>query len=213
MRKEFIKRAYDANAFTAASAEGQAVNPNIWDTRLRDYQTANLVVAPLGEQFDLTGPGADLRVTIDETPDAATDLTEGDDVAVSAITTRNVIFTPTQRAARYQISQKEFVRAFFNTMDNAVKKLGYKLALRKDNLAISVLNAAAGTTIVANGGTAGSLTSADTLGYDEVINAARAIKNNLYVPVDMIVNMYQASALLRRDKVVKAKEFGSREAL
>jgi len=219
MRKEIIKRAYDANAFTAAGAEGIAVNPNIWDMKLRDYQSENLVVAPLAEQFDLTGPGADLKVTIDEKPAAAAaDLTEGNDVAVTAITTRPVTFTPTQRAARYQISQKEFVRAFFNSMENATKKLAYQLALKKDTLAISVLDTAAGTslvpaTAVAAARAAGNLTAADTLGYDEIINGARAIKNSLYVPADLIVNFYQGADLLRLDKVNKANEFGSREGL
>ena len=219
MRKELIKRAYDANAFTAVSAEGTAVNPNIWDTRLREYQSENLVVAPLAEQFDLTGAGADLKVTIDEKPAAAAAaLTEGSDVAVTAITTRNVTFTPTQYAARYQISQKEYVRAFFNTMENATKKIGYQLALAKDNLAITVIEAAAGTSIVpatavTAGRAAGDLTSADTLGYDEIISGARVIKSNLYVPADLIVNFYQGADLLRLDSVNEANKFGSREAL
>ena len=214
MRKEFIKRALDANAFDAAGAEGTAVNPNIWDTRLRDYQSEALVVAPLAEQYDLTGPGADLKVTIDEKPSAAAAaLTEGNDVSVTAITTRPITFTPTQYAARYQVSQKEFVRAFFNTMENATKKLGYQLALAKDTLCITKLDAAAGTTIAPTGGTIGSLTSSHTIGYDEIINAARAIKNNLYTPASLIVNHFQAADLLRLDKVNKANEFGSREGL
>lgn len=219
MRTEILKRALDANAFDAAGAEGTAVNPNIWNTKLREYQSENLVVAPLAEQFDLTGPGADLKVTIDEKPAAAAAaLTEGDDVAVTAITTRNVTFTPTQYAARYQISQKEYVRAFFNTMENATKKLGYQLALKKDTLAISVLEAAAGTSIVpatavAATRAAGDLTAADTLGYDEIISAARAIKGNLYVPSELIVNFFQGADLLRLDSVNEANKFGSREAL
>ena len=219
MKKEFLIRALDANAFDAAGTEGQAVNPNIWDTRLREYQEEALVVSPLAQTFDLTGPGADLKVTIDEVPSAAAAaLTEGNDVAVTAITTRNVTFTPSQYAARYQISQKEYVRAFFNVMENATKKLGYQLALSRDTRSIAVLEAGASTSIVpATAVTAsrdaGDLTSADTIGYDEIISGARAIKVNKYVPKTLIVNMFQAADLLRLDKVNKANEFGSREAL
>ena len=117
-KRQFLKRAIDnANAFYTGQSEAQAVNPNIWDMRLREFEEANLVFTPQTEQFDFRGVGTDYKVTIDEAPSAATELTETVDVAISSFSTRNVTFDPTEYGAAYQLTRKEAVRAFFNVAD------------------------------------------------------------------------------------------------
>lgn len=213
-KKELIKRAIDANGLTSASAEGTAINPNIWDFRLREFERANLVFSNLAESFDLRGPGADLKVTIDDAPSAAAALVETDDVSISTFSTRNVTFDPSEYGAAYQVSDKEMRRSFFNVMERMSAKLGYSMALKKDSQGISVARTAAGVTVLANDVSAGTdLASTDTLGYEEIINAARGIENNNYRPTDLVVNNYQKAQLLKLDKVNKANEFGTRDAV
>lgn len=213
-KKELIKRAIDANGLTSAGAEGTAINPNIWDRRLREFEEANLVFTNLAEEFDLRGPGADLKVTIDDAPSAAAALVETDDVSITTFSTRNVTFTPSEYGGAYQVSDKEMRRAFFNVMDRMTRKLGYSMALKKDSVGIAAARTAAGTTILANNVAAATdLASTDTLGYEEIIDAARAIENNNYVPRDIVINNYQKAQLLKLDKVNKANEFGTRDAV
>lgn len=213
-KKELIKRAIGANGLTSAGAEGTAINPNIWDTRLREFEQANLVFTNLAEQFDLRGPGADLKVTIDDAPSAAAALVETDDVTVSTFSTRNITFTPTEQGAAYQLSDKEMRRAFFNVMERMTKKLGYSLALRKDSLGITEAKTNATHSVLANDVAAATdLASTDTLGYAEIIDAARKIENSHYRPVALVMNNYQKAQVLKLDKVNKANEFGTRDAV
>lgn len=213
-REEIIQRAVDANALTSISAAGQAINPNIWDTVLRDYETEKLIVTPMAQLFDFRGFGVDYRVTIDSTPTEADALVETDPISISAISTRNVVFTPTEYGAAFQVTDKEMNRAFFNTMSNFSKKLGYKLALKKDSLAVATARAGAGNTILANGrATAGDLVAGDNLGYTEIIDAARTIENAFYEPHSIVINNFQKAQLLSLDKVNKANEFGTRDGV
>jgi HK97 family phage major capsid protein len=213
-KQEMIKRAYDGNALTSLAAAGTVINPNIWDTQIRDFLEAKLVVQPLCEVFDFRSPGVDYKVTIDETPAVASAVSEASNLTVVAFATRNVTFTPSEVGVAYQVTQKELNRAFFNVMDRMTKKIGYSLALARDTDAISTAQTAASNTVIANGVAAvSSLASTDTLGYEEVIEAARKIENYNYTPVDMVINNYQKAQLLSLDKVNKANEFGTRDAV
>lgn len=213
-KTEFIQRAIDANALTSVSAAGTAINPNNWDFKLRDYEEANLVMVQLCEPFDFRGPGSDYKVTIDVAPTAAVALTETSDISVSTSSTRNITFTPTEYGKACQVSQKEINRSFFNTMDRYSKMLGYSLALGKDTAAITAARGVSTTVIMPNSKSAATaLASTDTIGYTEVIKAAQAIEGSLYTPSVLVVNHIQKAQLLALDKVNKANEFGSRDAI
>ena len=213
--REFIKRALDSsNAFFSTQTEAVAVNPNIWDRRLRDYQEKLLIVTPLAEQYDFRGDGVDYRVTIDESPSAATDLTETTDVAISAFATRYTTFTPTERGAAYQLTRKEAARAFFNVAERMVTKLGYSLAQRKDALAVTQIQTDATTTIMPNSVTAETaLASTDTLDYDVILTGKSTIENLYYLPIDLLINFTQKQQILNLGTVNKANEFGTRDAI
>jgi len=86
--------------------------------------------------------------------------------------------------------------------------------LKKDSLAVAKLRTGATTTILANGKSAVSaLASSDTLGYAEIINAARTIENYFYEPHSIVINNFQKAQLLSLDKVNKANEFGTRDGV
>ena len=196
-KKDFIKRAIDStNGFGTFQAEGAAVNPNIWDFRLRDYEEKLLVITPQAEQFDFRGAGTDYKVTIDDAPSAAAALTETVDVPISAFSTRNITFDPSEYGAAYQLSRSEAVRAFFNVAERMTKKLGYSMAQKKDALAYSTVKAGAGNSVIANSKTSSSLVaSTDTLGYDEVTSAIRLIEEDIYTPMKMFISFKQKQDL------------------
>ncbi len=214
-KRNFIKKALDTtNAFFSTQSEAVAVNPNIWDKRLRDYQEKNLIVTPLAEQFDFRGDGVDYKVTIDEAPSAASALVETDDIGISSFSTRNTTFTPTEYGAAYQLTRKEAVRAFFNVAERMVKKLGYSLAQKKDSLAVSCLQTDAGNIVMPNSKTAASaLESTDTLDYDAILRGKTAIENALYTPESLLINYTQKQQLLNIESVNKSNEFGTRAAI
>jgi len=214
-KKEFMKAALDtSNAFISTDSEAVAVNPNIWDFRLRDYEEKQLVFTPQTEQFDFRGSGVDYKVTIDEAPSAAAALVETDDVSISSFTTRPVTFTPTEYGAAYQITRKEAVRAFFNVAERMVVKLGYSMAQKKDSLGVSTAVAGATTALLVNSKSVTSdLASTDTLDYASITKGARSIEALLYTPVDLFVNHYGKQQLLDLTTVHKANEFGTRDAI
>ncbi len=214
-RKELIKQSLDTtNGFIfLTNSEAQAVAPNMWDFRLRDYQEKILVVTPLAERVDFRGPGQDYKVTIDEAPAVAAALVETTDISISDFTTRNVTFTPTEYGAGYQLTRAEAVRAFFNVAEKMTKKLSYSLAMKKDALAVTEIQS--GSNIVyPNGVTAATdLTSTDTLDYSSIINAKKGIENNLYIPDVLLINFTQKAQLLEDTKIHLADNFGTRAAL
>jgi len=214
-KKEFIKKAIDSsNAFYSHQTEAIAVNPNIWDFKLREYEEQNLVVTNLAEMYDFRNAGVDYTITVDDTPSAAAALTETVDITITAFSTRNVTYTPTEQGAAYQLTRKEAVRAFFNVAERMVKKLGYALATRKDDLAISVASAGAGNSVLVNSKSATTdLASTDTLNYASITKSARLIEDDLYTPKYLVVNPTGKQQILDLTTVHKANEFGTRDAI
>jgi len=216
-KREFIKRALDTtNGFILSeSAEAQAVNPNIWDYKLREFEEQNLVVTNLAESYDLRGPGSDLKITVDDAPSAAAALVETTDVTISAYSTRNVTYTPTEQGAAYQVTRKEAVRSFFDVMSRMVRKLGYSMALRKDNLAVSVARAGAGNSVIVNDvSVATDIASTDTLNYAAITKAIQENAADYYINSEyLVINYYQEKQLLDLGTINKANEFGTRDAI
>ena len=214
-KKEFLKRAIDSNAFVSTDSEATAVNPNIWDYKLREYEEKFLVVTPLGEQFDFRSPGVDWKVTVDDAPSAAAALTETVDVPISAFSTRNVTFTPTEYGAAYQLTRKEAVRAFFSVAERMVKKLAYAMADKKDQLAIAAIRGGATNTdvYVNSKTTTTDIASTDTIDYSSILLAAREIEDNYYTAKNVVIAPKQKQNILDLSTVNKVNEFGDRMAL
>lgn len=214
-KKDFIKRSLDTtNAFGSFQDEAEAVNPNIWDFRLREYQEKLLVLTPQAEQFDFRGAGTDYKVTIDEAPSAAAALTETVDVPISAFSTRNVTFDPSEYGAGYQLTRNEAVRAFFNVADRMTKKLGYAMAQKKDSLAYTAVQSGAGNSVIVGTSThASTLGASDTLSYAAITEAIKLIEEDLYMPMDMFISYQQKQDLLNLQTVNEADKFGTRDAV
>jgi hypothetical protein len=218
-KKEFIKRAVqlESTAFTTSDSNASLVNPTLWDRQLREFEQATLVVTPLAEQFDLTMPGADMRVTIDAAPSTASLLTETTDVSVSSISVRQLTFTPKEYGAAYQVTKKESVRSFFPVMDRMTRKLSYSLSLQKDSVGIAALQAASASAnnfVYLNSKTAATAyASTDTLTLSQITTGIAQIESSYYQAKTLVITPSQKKQLLDNTNLSKASEFGTRAAI
>lgn len=215
-KKEFIKKTVDANAAIyniGTNAESIKINPNIWDFKIREYETANLVVAPLAETFDFRGAGVDYKVTVDGAPSASGLLVETDAISVSAVSTRSVTFTPKEYGSRYQVTRKEAVRAFFNLADRMTKKLGYSLFLKKDALAVSCLQAATNIKYANARSVATDVISVDKMTPSLIAEGCKVMENLYFTPKKLVMNYYQKNDLLNNTSITDVSKFGTRTAI
>ena len=216
-KTEFIKRSHDsfgASAFTTTSTAGYAVNPAIWDTTLREYQTKTLVYTAAGTtQYDFRKPGRSLTITIDGAPTAAADLVETNAVAVQAMSNRAVTFTPTEKGVAFEVSKNELEDAFFPVMENMTKKVGYALAQKKDAVGVAAAIAGATTNYTADNVVSSNIASSNTLKLSDFTKAVRAIKNLYYTPTEAFICPSQEEQILNITQVQKANEFGTRSAI
>ena len=215
MANELIKNAFDSNAWVYSdNTYGQAVAPAKYDEMVRDYQTKSLVLAPLAEQFDFTRPGSSWTVTIDAAPTAAALTAETDAAAVSAITNRQVTFTPVEYTKKFEASYTEMEDGFLKFMENASKKIGYAMAQAKDAKCLSSLYAGATSTVYVNSKAASTdLASTDVFNRNAVLRGLNAVKVLLYRPDSLIISNIQEAALLNEGSIYKANEFGTRAAI
>lgn len=182
---EVIQNAIGANGFVTTAASGSLVNPTYWNKQLMSFLDEKLVIANHAKVFDdiLGQDGASFKVTIDTAPTAAAAVAETADVTVSAYETlTQVTFTPSEYAKAYQLSDKEARRSFFSAMENMSRKIGYALALARDDAAVTLLTATTNPSVIANSVAYTALASSDTLDYADVVNAATKIRQALMVP-------------------------------
>jgi hypothetical protein len=215
-KKEFIKRsvgALDANGFFQTSVGGSAVNPNIWDYNLKKFIEQSIIVTPLAEMIDFRSPGVDFKVTIDLAPSIATAQTDTAAVGVSSFSTRNLVMTPSEYGARYQITKGEAVRAFFNVAEKMVSKLGYSMALKKESLAISTLTASTNNIMVNSKTAVTAIASTDTFNTSLLLSGIQKMKLKYYKPKYLVINPVMESALFATANLYKANEFGTRDVI
>ena len=210
---EYFQKAFDSDAFISTTTTAGYVNPTIWEKDLLTSEKQHLVVAPLGKFYDRTNvKGATFNVEIAVTPTAAIDTAETTAVGIDAFTKTQVTFTPTERTKGYEYSNKEEDRTFINIAQEMTAELAYGLALKKDTLAISTSISGAGNSVIVNDGTAGALTTSDTLSYAAIVKArAEILKDNLF-PKYLIINPSMESDLLQLSQFNDYSEFGDQVA-
>ena len=213
---ELVEKAIDSSGFQTTAASADYINPEIWNRMLLEHTESQLVIAKLGRQYNdlLNRPGDVLDVAVDAEPTEASALTESSDVTIDTLSFTQVQFTPTEYGAAYQLSDKEARRSFFDLMQNIVKKLGYRMALKKEKLVISTLAAGAGNSYMANGKTATSdIGSSDTIDELDIVQTRALIKADKYVPTTLIIGVEQEADLLSSAAFQDASKYGSRDAI
>jgi len=208
--KEFIAKAWTSDAFKVTDTSAGYINPEIWNKEVLEHVKANLVVAPLGKQYTdlLNKEGDTLNVTVSVEPTAASAVVETVAVNVVAYTKTQVVFTPTEYGAAYQLTNKEKNRSFINLMQDMTAQLGYALALEKDTLCVSTCTSGAGNAVVANGVLSSAIASSDTIDYDDIVNGMIAIKTDKLNPKYLVVGTEQYGDLLKLDSFRDASQFG-----
>lgn len=213
---EIVDRAITASTgWISTTTSAGYLQPEIWNEKVRAHVMSQLVVAKMGETFlDLEKkPGDTLNVQIDSEPTEASALTETVDVPIDALTFTQVQFTPTEYGAAYQVSDKAARRTFVDLMDNITKKLGYRLALKKEKLVITALTEGAGNAVVANGVTASNIASSDELDEHDILSGRAEMKKDKYVPMDLIISVGQEKSLLGNSLFNNANKYGARDAV
>ena len=212
---ELVKNAIDSSGFQSTATAAGYINPEIWNRQVLQFLEQQLVVADKAKVYDdiLGAPGDTLNVTINSTPTAASAVAESADVSVTAYATTQVVFTPTEYAYRYQISDKESRRAFYDVMSDMTRKIGYGLALARDDAAVSLLQTSAGNSIVANGVDASALASSDEIDYLDVVNAATEVRKDQLIPKYLIVSAGQLGSLTKLPQFYQVDTAGSEETL
>jgi len=214
-RYTIVKNAIDASGFQSTATAAGYINPDIWNTTLLNYETSNLIVAQFGRMYNdlLNQPGEVLNVSVDAEPTSASALTESTDVTIDTLTFTQLTFTPTEYGAAYEVSDKEARRSFFSLMENITKKLGYRLAKKKDTIVINAVTTYAGNAVTANGVISSNITTSDTIDYDDIVNAKVALKQDKYEPKNLIICVEQEGQLMKLADFKQAYAFGGREVI
>jgi N4-gp56 family major capsid protein len=213
--KNFIQKAYDANAFTTAQTTAGYVNPEIWEKELLVHTKANLVLANLAKNYDMRGGanGDTLNVTVGVEPSAASAVLESVSVTVQAYEKTTVIFSPGEKGTAYQMTNKERDRTFIPLMQDMIAQLGYALAKKVDTDCVTALQTATTNKFYANSKAQSSdVESSDTLDYSDVVVMKKAIMNQNLFPKYLVVNPTQYAHLLDEAQFKEAYKFGDQVA-
>ena len=210
-----VSNAIDSNAFISTTTSAGYINPIYWNRELLQHVEETIIVQSFAKVYDdiLNQDGASFNVTVGVEPSAANALTETTDVSISEYTKTQVVFTPTEYGAAYQLSDKEARRAFFSVAQDMTKELGYSLALKRETFARDLIRDEASSNIVANGVDATAIASSDTLTYDLIVNAAAAIRKNKLIPRVLFISPMQKAQLAKNGAFRDASQYGGRETV
>jgi len=214
--KEFVLNAIDSsNGFMSDATSAGYINPAVWNTQVLRHVEDTIVVSRYAKVYnDILGtPGSTLNITLTSAPLGASAVAESADVTIKAYVTTQVIFTPTEYADAYALSDKEARRSFYSVADDMAKKLGYSLALAREVEALAVVTSDAGNAVVANGVTASDIASSDTIDWDDIVNAMSAIRTDKLIPKVLIVNPALLGDLLKLSAFRDASQYGGRETI
>lgn len=211
---EFIAKAYDSDAFTTAQTSAGYINPEVWNKEVLAHVQQNLVVAPLGKQYNdlLDTAGDTLNITIGVEPSVAAAVAESAAVGIDAYTKTQVQFIPTEYGKAYQLTNKEKSRSFINLMQDMTAELGYGLALEKDTLCIALFSGSAGNTMNANGVITSNMASSDTLDYDDIVRGRIMIFEDKLTPYAVVMGYEVYGQLLQLQAVRDVSQFGGNVA-
>lgn len=214
-RRELVLNAIDSNGFQPNATAAGYINPTVWNTQLLQFLEANLVVCRLAKVYnDLLGsPGSTLNVTINSTPLAASAVDTSADVTVSAYAVTQVTFTPVEYAFAYALHDTEARRAFYDVATDMARKIGYALALKRDTLAVALLQASAGNTVNVNGVITSNIASSDTLDFATVVNGATKIRQAYMLPKYLIVSPAAIGQLSKLSQFSYANQAGTTQTL
>lgn len=213
--KELVMNAIGSNGFQSTATAAGYINPEVWNREVLRFVEDAYVVTPFAKVYNdiLGAPGDTLNVTVNSAPAAAAAVLESNDVTIAAYSVTQVVFTPTEYAFAYQLSDKEARRAFYDVASDMARKIGYALAVARDTESISVLQGGAGNAINSNGVVTSDIASSDTLDWDDIVSAKVEIMKDKLIPRVLIVSPGQLGQLMKTAAFRDASQFGGRETI
>jgi N4-gp56 family major capsid protein len=213
--KEFVMNAIDTNGFQSTATAAGYINPEIWNTQVLRHVEDTIIVAKYAKVYNdiLGAPGDTLNVTINSAPAAAAAVLESNDVTIAAYAVTQVIFTPTEYAFAYALSDKQARRAFYDVASDMSQKIGYALALERDTLALTELTSGVGNVVTANSVVSSNITTSDLIDWDDIVNAMTEIRKDKLVPKVLILSPGQLGHLMKNAAFRDASQFGGRETI
>lgn len=214
-KQELVMNAIDSNGFQPNATAAGYINPTLWNTQVLQFLEANLVVAKLAKVYnDLLGsPGSSLNVTINSTPLAASAVDSSADVTVSAYAVTQVTFTPVEYGFAYALHDTEARRAFYDVATDMARKIGYALALKRDTLAVALLQAGPGNTVNVNSVVTSNIASSDTLDFATIVNGATKIREGKMIPKYLVVSAAGIGQLSKLSQFSYANQAGTTQTL
>lgn len=215
--KAIIKNALDANAFDTQSSDAGYVTPEVWERQLLPMLRDELMVSAEAKVYDnlLGASGDTINVTVDAVPGPASTVDESDDVPVTSTPTRGqVVFSPQEYAARYQLSDSQAENSFVQEAQSMQTKLAYSLALKREDEAISVAESTSSQKVYGGNVTAESdLTSGDSLSYSDIVDAKTPIERANLEPYVLFTTPEQYATLLKDQQFSYVDHAGSNSEL
>lgn len=215
-RTELILNSIDTNVFQSQATSAGYVNPTLWNREVLKSVQSQLVITQFAKVYnDLLSEGATLNITVGVEPTAASALTETTAVTIDSFTYTQVVFTPSEYGAAYQISDKEARRSFFSLMEDVTQKLGYRLARKREQFAEALLRTGAGQSVVVNGVASSAVASTDTLAYNDIVNAIGKIENQKFTTQGgvLFIHPLQKRDLMKQAAFYQSYQYGGREVI
>jgi len=214
MSEQLILRAIDTDVFDSGETAAGYLNPQIWNKKIEEYATANLVLAPLGEQNDelMNKPGKQLNIATGVALTAAA-LTETDSIDIQKPDFGQVTVTPTEYGGAFQITRKEMDRAFVNLVEEKAADAGYALAKVKDETIAAMLVTDAGNSVYVNDVVSTTIASTDIFETDAIADGVTEIRTDNFNPLYLVIHPVQEGPLMKDTQFVDASQYGGREVV
>lgn len=216
MAKELmVARALESNSFQSTAASAAYINPAIWVSKIEEFATAKLVMAPLGKELNelLGSAGASLNEQFNVAITAAA-LTESTAITPSAISYTQVIYTPTEYGIAIALTQKQKVRPINDIMMEKTRDMGYALAKLKDSNVWSAVTASTVTNIVTpNSVAVSAIASSDTMNTDVIADGLFLLENADREGKYLAVHPGHVKALRKLSDFIDASVYGGREVV
>lgn len=204
--------ANDANVFKNATALSQNVIEENWAqeieqvARQKNYfrNFAGSIVV-----MDRVGTRGQKEYITKNTALAASDVTDGDSVAISALSFNQIEVTSSIKAVATQITLKNLREELVNIRSDVVQNMGIAIAEKEEGDIITELYTTTQADIYADGVTSGTIAASNTFNL-ELINAGRtALEVSNRSPMYLVVHPVQAQALRDLQQFTDASQLGS----
>lgn len=205
-QRSIIKKAYDANAFTAVTGASSGINPKYWNREVLSAENKAYVLTNEGKVYSdlLNKDGPSFTVSIRGVAVKADATDEDTDADVKARAYTYVTFTPSEYTVAYQLTNKEKVRSFINLMADISMDIGIGLGLAKEEKVRDIIYAgatAASQAFNVNAGTTGSLTTSDTIDLTTINKTKKAMLRARVKPYALFVSAGQHVDLMDLDAI------------